>query len=76
MPKNPGWRTLRNRYNYLSRDLQNRAAEERAANKYRAALKLCLLEIEQFHHLAYADCKGGCPAHEAMSAAKKALGLK
>lgn len=38
------------------------------------ALRLCLAEIEQFHSRAYPDCAGGCPAHEAMAAAKKVLG--
>lgn len=37
------------------------------------ALRLCLKEIEQFHSTAYPDCKGGCPGHEAMDAARAAL---
>lgn len=39
------------------------------------ALRLCLQEIEQFHSLAYPECTGGCPAHEAMKAAREALNL-
>ena len=38
------------------------------------ALRLCIAEIEAFHHLAYPDCTGGCPAHEALAAARKAVG--
>lgn len=41
----------------------------------RAALELCLNEIEQFHSTAYPGCGGGCPAHEAMEAARAALGI-
>lgn len=40
------------------------------------ALRLCLAEIEQFHATAYPSCDGGCPAHEAMDAARKALGME
>jgi hypothetical protein len=39
----------------------------------RAALTLCVAEIRQFHAHAYPDCKGQCPAHEAMQAADAAL---
>lgn len=44
-----------------------------AAPEMQAALRLCLTEIEQFHSTAYPGCTGGCPAHEAMNAAKAAL---
>ena len=40
---------------------------------WKTALRLCLKEIEQFHSTAHPKCEGGCPAHEAMDAAKKAL---
>jgi hypothetical protein len=39
----------------------------------KAALRLCLAEIEQFHRTAYPDCTGGCPAHEAMDTARRVL---
>ena len=41
-----------------------------------ALIKASLLaytEIYQFHHTAYPDCKGGCPAHEALDELEKAL---
>lgn len=72
--KRSGWRAMRNRYNYLTRDLQNRAAGERAAIRYVPALEACLKEIEQFHNCAYPKCDGGCPAHAAMALARTALG--
>lgn len=74
--KRPGWRSQERTYNYLTRDLQRKAAEERAANRFRRPLELCLKEIEEFHHTAYPKCQGGCPAHEAMAAARTALGIK
>lgn len=82
--KRPGWRTIRNRYNYLTRDLQRKASDERAANRYVPALRLCLEELEQIHDFLYPEChKEGpgtelhptCPSHEAMAAARKALGI-
>jgi hypothetical protein len=70
--KRPGWRAAERTFKSLSRDLERKAHESR----YAAALRLCLREIEQFHSTAYPDCDGGCPAHEAMAAAKAALGSK
>ena len=53
----------------MGADLARRAGEER----FKPALQACLLEIEQFHNAAYPKCEGGCPAHEAMDLARKAL---
>ena len=47
--------------------------DDRRLDNIQAALRLCLAEIEQFHHTAYPDCTGGCPAHEAMHAARSVL---
>lgn len=73
--KRPGWRSAQRTHNFLTRDLQNKAAREAAENRYGKALRLCLTEIEQFHSHAYPECDGFCPAHEAMGAARKALSI-
>ena len=46
---------------------------EPSAAQTRNALRLCHEEIRQFHSLAYPDCDGGCPAHQAMAAASAVL---
>lgn len=73
--KRPGWKTVRNRFNRASREFAQLAERERCVNKYEPALRLCLLEIEQFHSTAYPKCEGGCPAHQAIAEARKALGM-
>ncbi len=60
-------------YNYTRDLLRFKAAKEAAENRYGAALRLCLAELEQMHAHHYPNCEGGCPAHEAINAARKAL---
>lgn len=71
---------MRNRYNHLTRDLQ-----QKAENRFKPALKLCLNELEQLHYFYHCDChKLGpgtkehptCPTWHAITEAKEALGLK
>ncbi len=74
--KRPGWKTIRNRFNAHGRELQQLAERARARTRYEPALRLCLQEIEQFHSTAYPKCEGGCPAHQSIAAARKALGME
>ena len=70
--KRQGLRAQDRNWNYATRQIAKAARDERLENA-KAALRLCLLEIQQFHHKAYPECTGGCPAHEAMDAATKVL---
>jgi len=72
MRKRSGWRAAERTYKHLTGELASRARSEREAEQ-RAALALCIRELEQIHTLAYPDCTGGCPAHEALGAARKAV---
>jgi hypothetical protein len=73
MPVRPAsHRTAERRYKQTGIQLAQAAARD--ADRLRAALRLCLTEIEQFHAHYYPKCDGGCPAHEAMDAARSALG--
>lgn len=67
------WRNQDRLYNAQSREIFAAAVKERLTPAH-AALRLCLAEIEQFHRTAYPKCEGGCPAHEAMNAARAILG--
>lgn len=73
MRRRRGLRAQQATYNHLSREIAKQARDSRLERAH-AALRLCLLEIEQFHSRAYPDCDGGCPAHEAMAAARSVLG--
>lgn len=44
-----------------------------AAPELLAALRLCLLEVVQFHAEYHNDCKDGCPARQAINAADSAI---
>ena len=66
------WRNQDRLYKSQGREIFAAAVRERIAPAH-AALRLCLLEIEQFHSAAYPKCDGGCPAHEAMAAARAEL---
>ncbi len=70
--KRQGLRAQDRTFNHITRTMAREANESRLKTAC-AALQLCLTEIEQFHSRAYPECTGGCPAHEAMDAAKKAL---
>lgn len=59
-------------YKRITGEIKQAAKAERIES-LAVALRLCLLEIEQFHNKAYPGCDGGCPAHEAMNAAREAL---
>lgn len=72
MPARPASHKVTDR-RYKQTGIALAQAAMRKAEKMERALRLCLAEIEQFHHAAYHDCKGGCPAHEAMDAARTAL---
>lgn len=67
------WRNQDRLHKAMSRELWLKALAE-AKEPALAALRLCLAEIEQFHSTAYPECQGGCPAHEAMTAARAVLG--
>lgn len=73
--KRSGRRSQARTLNWLSHDLFKRAVAE-AKKPLEEALKLCLKEIEQYHSFEFPHCRGGCSAHEAMDAARKALNLK
>lgn len=53
-------------------DIANAQAERQALID---ALKLCAAEIQQFHAAYHPECDADCPAHEAMKAARLALGV-
>lgn len=72
MRKRRGLRAQQHTYNAITRDIQRSALNARIA-ELEKALRLCVTEIEQFHHRAYPGCTGGCPAHEALDAARGAL---
>ena len=69
MRKRKGVRAQDRDYKYITREMQADAKKAR----WRHTLELCLHEIEQFHSKAYPGCDDGCPAHEAMAAARAAL---
>lgn len=72
MRKRKGLRAQEKDYRAITRDMQRELRLSRETQLL-DALKLCLKEIEQFHSTAYPECVGGCPAHEAMSAARMAI---
>lgn len=63
------WRKADRNYKRTALELQIAAQTSFCTD----AIRACLLEIEQFHERAYPDCVGGCPSHEAMALARKAL---
>jgi hypothetical protein len=72
MARNPSHKVYNRRFRETGRQLAAAARKD----KTRRALELCVAEIDQFHTRAHPDCTGGCPACEAMDAARVLLGSR
>lgn len=70
MPRRRSRRDGEHTYKAIGRSLADSAARAH----FEPALRALMLEVEQFHHTAYPDCDGGCPAHAALALARAALG--